>query len=224
MKIMALSYIVIGAALLALAIDPTLGGASVTFGYLWTRAACGVLGAPVAFAGMRGLLRKALTPEQALALPEDERRRFETRAKLLSLVGGLILALGLCGQFGWGLVLTDAASFLFSAAGLWVFFASQLAIGGRRVALTAARQKRIAAGLLGWATILAFRDTRWTINEDPKVELDLEIAIEGRAPYRVKHTCVVPRLMIARLVPKGKLSVRVDPEDPNALLVDWNAA
>src|SRR5438309_8956647 len=71
-------------------------------------------------------------------------------------------------------------------------------------------QQLMTSGLAGTATLNQYRDTGMTINENPQVEMELTIAIEGRDPVQVTHSEMVPRLMMTRLAPGASLPVRVD--------------
>jgi len=51
--------------------------------------------------------------------------------------------------------------------------------------------------------------------------LDLEVHPTTRAPYRVANEYLVPQS--ARLSVGSELSVRVDPDDPAKIAIDWSA-
>src|SRR5919202_6598164 len=48
-------------------------------------------------------------------------------------------------------------------------------------------QHLMANGQVGSATITAIRDTGMTINDNPTVELDLSVTVNGAEPYAVTH-------------------------------------
>jgi hypothetical protein len=79
----------------------------------------------------------------------------------------------------------------------------------------------MATGLPGKATLTQYRDTGMTINDNPQVEMDLTVTIEGREPVQVSHSEMVPRLMISRLAPGATYAVKVDPADTTKLVIDW---
>lgn len=54
------------------------------------------------------------------------------------------------------------------------------------------------------------------------LDIDMEIHVSGRAPYRVNNQYMVPAS--ATLGPGVRLPVRVDPDDPAKIAIDWNAA
>jgi hypothetical protein len=85
---------------------------------------------------------------------------------------------------------------------------------------TAAKAQRLnQVGRIGTATVMALRDTGMTINEDPQVELDLQVTLEGVSPYLVTHRQVISRLAVAGFQPGATVPVRVDPEDLQSLIV-----
>ncbi|MDW5595297.1 DUF3592 domain-containing protein [Conexibacter stalactiti] len=80
-------------------------------------------------------------------------------------------------------------------------------------------QRLMATGLIGQATVQALRDTGMTINENPQVEFDLLVSVDGRDPYPVTHRQVVSRLVISNFQPGASIPVRVDPADPTRVLI-----
>jgi hypothetical protein len=54
------------------------------------------------------------------------------------------------------------------------------------------------------------------------LELDLEVRVEGRAPYVVVQKFKVPKRWYE--LPTGlEIPVKVDPDEPNQILMDWDA-
>ena len=80
-------------------------------------------------------------------------------------------------------------------------------------------QRLMAAGRQGSATVTALRDTGVTVNDNPQVELDLDVAVEGMPIYPVTHRQVISRLAIAGFQPGATVPVRVDPQDPRTLII-----
>ena len=54
------------------------------------------------------------------------------------------------------------------------------------------------------------------------LDIDLEVHVSGKAPYRVNNQYMVPNG--ATLGPGVKLPIKVDPEDPAKIAIDWNSA
>ena len=98
-------------------------------------------------------------------------------------------------------------------AGTWAAPLSDM----QRQAETA--QRLMTTGRQGTATVTALRDTGVTINDNPQVELDLDVAVQGMPVYPVTHRQVISRLAIAGFQPGATLPVRVDPQQPRSLII-----
>src|SRR3954466_9485107 len=85
---------------------------------------------------------------------------------------------------------------------------------GDMQAQNATSRRLRAPGRQGTATVTAIRDTGLTVNENPQVELDLQVQVDGAAPYAVTHRQVVSRVAIPAFQPGATVPVRVDPADP----------
>jgi hypothetical protein len=77
----------------------------------------------------------------------------------------------------------------------------------------------MANGRPGSATITAVRDTGLTINDNPTVEFDLAVALDGGAPYDVTHRQTISRIAIPSFQPGATIPVRVDPADRQSLMI-----
>lgn len=80
-------------------------------------------------------------------------------------------------------------------------------------------QHLMVSGRVGTATVNALRDTGMSINDNPVVELDLEVIVDGGVPYGVTHRQTISRLAVAGFQPGSSVPVRVDPMDPQSLIV-----
>lgn len=99
-----------------------------------------------------------------------------------------------------------------------------LIVWARKAGRTAANAQRLKTmGIPGEADITAVRQTGVVLNEiNPQVELDLNVRLgDGRAPYPVKVKEFVPGIAIGRLSNGQPLPVRVDPVDPNNVVILW---
>jgi hypothetical protein len=61
-----------------------------------------------------------------------------------------------------------------------------------------------------------------TINDQPYLNLQLEVHDESRSPYPVSLDTIIPRAAVPQFQPGAKIPVRVDPNDPQQLVIDWN--
>jgi hypothetical protein len=80
-------------------------------------------------------------------------------------------------------------------------------------------QHLMANGQAGSATITAVRDTGMTINDNPTVELDLDVSLVGGEPYAVTHRQTISRIAIPSFQPGATVPVRVDPADRTSLMI-----
>lgn len=77
-------------------------------------------------------------------------------------------------------------------------------------------------GVDATAMIVAVRQARQMINYQPTVELDLLVQREGQLPYPVTVMQVLPQIHLAKAQPRNRVSVKVDPDNPATLWVDWD--
>ncbi len=80
-------------------------------------------------------------------------------------------------------------------------------------------QYLMAAGQAGQATIAAIRQTGTMVNYNPECELDLQVTVNGSAPYPVTHRQVVAQVALPSFQPGATVPVRVDPTNPQSLIV-----
>jgi hypothetical protein len=80
-------------------------------------------------------------------------------------------------------------------------------------------QHLMANGQAGSATITAVRDTGVTVNDDPTVEIDLDVSLAGGEPYAVTHRQTISRIAIPSFQPGATVPVRVDPADRTSLMI-----
>jgi hypothetical protein len=132
------------------------------------------------------------------------------------LMAGLFFALGAAiPEVRFGFFLT-AAILAALAAGLVV-------VGMRSRARAGRTQRVISAGTPGVATITGLTQTGLFVNENPQVELQLQVQVPGHPPYPVTRKEIVPLILLGRLNNGQPLAVKVDPADPNDVIVDWEA-
>jgi len=80
-------------------------------------------------------------------------------------------------------------------------------------------QHLMANGRAGSATITAVRDTGTTVNDNPVVDLDLQVTLEGATAYPITHRQMISRLTIGSFQPGITVPVRVDPANPQSLII-----
>jgi len=76
-------------------------------------------------------------------------------------------------------------------------------------------------GVRGQATVVAASGGEISVNEQPLVELELDLDVPGHGARRVKRELVVAAFAARRLRPGVVLPVYAHPRDPDDILVVW---
>jgi hypothetical protein len=141
----------------------------------------------------------------------------------LYFAGGINILIGLL-FIGLGLFIPDLG--IMSVIGaVELVIGAVLAFFGFRRQRGAARDLAIVeTGLHGSATILESRQTGWYVNNLPQVALKLRVSVPGQADYDAEHKEVFSYVDVGRLVPGTQLEVRVDPDDQQHLVLEWESA
>jgi hypothetical protein len=83
------------------------------------------------------------------------------------------------------------------------------------------RGQILANGIAGQGVIVAHgtpeRGAQWF-----NLDIDMEVHVSGRQPYRVNNQCMVPAG--ATLGQGVTLPIKVDPNDPAKIAIDWDSA
>jgi len=72
----------------------------------------------------------------------------------------------------------------------------------------------MATGRQGEATILQLEDTGTRINDNPRMNVLLEVHIPGNPPYQVRKTVTIPLRRVALIQIGSVVSVLADPSQP----------
>ena len=80
-------------------------------------------------------------------------------------------------------------------------------------------QYLMQAGRVGSATISTVRQTGTFVNNNPECEIDLQVSIDGGAPYAVTHRQVLAMVALPSFQPGASVPVRVDPNDASSLII-----
>jgi len=75
-------------------------------------------------------------------------------------------------------------------------------------------QELMQNGTQGEATILSLQDTGMRINDDPRVQVVLEVRVAMRPPYQVTKTVTVPMIRMSQVQTGLVVPVMVDLSDP----------
>jgi len=114
--------------------------------------------------------------------------------------------------------------FLITAAILGIVGVAMIWIGLRARRGAAKADRIVSSGLPGTATVTALTQTGMSLNEQPQIDMELLVSIPGRAPYPARRKEFVPLILLGRLSSGQPLPVRVDPADPQNVIVDWSAS
>ena len=105
------------------------------------------------------------------------------------------------------------------AAALWPEINRYL-LGG------AARERRIlATGRPATAIVVSLGENSGggvvTVNDQPYLNLILEVRDGIRPPYRVSMDLIIPRTAVPQFQPGAVIPVTVDPDDPQGVVINW---
>jgi hypothetical protein len=85
-------------------------------------------------------------------------------------------------------------------------------------------QRLRTSGVPGQAQIMSMRQTGVYMNEQPQVQLSLQVPTEMHGPYQTTVTEYVPLMLLGMLSAGRPLPVKVDPADPQKLVIEWESA
>jgi hypothetical protein len=80
----------------------------------------------------------------------------------------------------------------------------------------------VTTGVDATATIVAVRQGHGMVNFQPMIEVDLTVMPDGLPPYPVTVKQVVPQVQLAQVQPGSAVHVKVDPNNPATVWIDWN--
>lgn len=137
---------------------------------------------------------------------------------ILELVlAGVFLVIGLSNDLLRGGFLLTAAFLGLTGVGLFLW--------GRRWARAYKDAQRLrTSGVPGEATIQGMRQTGVYLNEQPQIELNLQVQTQMHGPYQVTVREYVPLMLLGTLSSGRPLPVKVDPADPQKLVIEWEGA
>ena len=72
----------------------------------------------------------------------------------------------------------------------------------------------MATGKKGEATVLQLEDTGTRVNDNPRVNVLLEVRIPDHPPYQVHKTLTVPLVRLAQIQAGSVVAVMADPSQP----------
>lgn len=124
-----------------------------------------------------------------------------------------------------GVVIPGAAGGMFLTGAILGLTGLLLAFWARSWSRAFAEAQRIkATGVPGSARIMGMRQTGVQMNDQPQIELSLEVTTTMQGPYQVVMKEYVPLMLIGTLSSGRPLPVKVDPANPNTVIIEWENA
>jgi hypothetical protein len=78
-------------------------------------------------------------------------------------------------------------------------------------------------GVDATATIVAVRQGHAMVNFQPEIEVDLTVLPDGGLPpYPVTVKQIIPQVQLGQAQPGAAVHVKVDPNNPALVWIDWN--
>lgn len=100
-----------------------------------------------------------------------------------------------------------------------------LFLWGRRWARGYREAQRLRVqGVPGQAQVVGMRQTGVSMNEQPQIELNLSVQTEMHGAYPVTVKEYVPMMLLGTLSSGRPLPVKVDPANPQRLVIEWESA
>jgi len=81
-----------------------------------------------------------------------------------------------------------------------------------------------ATGVDATAMISGVAQTGAMINMQPTLQLDLTVMPDGLPPYPAQVTQVVEQIYLGKAVAGASVPIKVDPENPGSIWINWAAA
>lgn len=85
-------------------------------------------------------------------------------------------------------------------------------------------QRILTTGVSGRATIVGLNQTGIQVNDQPVVDMTLQVEAPGIAPITVTRREVVPLMLLGRLTDGRPIPVKLDPQFPESVAIDWEHA
>ncbi len=118
------------------------------------------------------------------------------------------------GAPGWGLPLVIGSIALSFVVAVWL---------GKGILGNLTNQGVLTKGVPASAQHLSMAETGTTVNQQPLVEFGLRVHRDGQEPYEVTVKQVLPRLLLGTVKPGIQVNVKVMPDDPRKVGIDWSA-
>lgn len=77
------------------------------------------------------------------------------------------------------------------------------------------------SGLSAKASIISATQTGAMVNMQPTLAIELNVFPEGLPPYPVTVTQIVEQPYLGKAMPGQQVAVKIDPENPQTVWIDW---
>lgn len=74
-------------------------------------------------------------------------------------------------------------------------------------------------GLIAQARIMGFKETGFSVNDNPALDIHMEVMIPNQEPFRVTRRMVVSMLRIWEIQPGSLVPVKYNPANPNEVVI-----
>ena len=136
----------------------------------------------------------------------------------------MIVAFGvfkLDGEYAWS-ELPEPVRYLLLAMGFFLLMGALLLIGSM-IIRNLANQSILANGQAATAKIVQLSDTGESINDNPVINLQLEVYPSGQPSFRAEARQTISRLQIPQVQPGNMVYVRYDPDSLQVVLANEGA-
>jgi hypothetical protein len=99
-----------------------------------------------------------------------------------------------------------------------------LIVGWTMAARAHSAARLLRGGDAGRARVVEVVQTGKLVNGQPALRITLLVDLPGHSTYAATIRAVVPSLMLGRVQPGAIVAVRVDPRDPQRVVLDWAGA
>ncbi len=127
---------------------------------------------------------------------------------------------------GWGLIFIGIAKDdnRFIGAGIVVMALTAIAAISYKLKTSGAKkslERRIwREGTVATARVVDIDTRGGGMNDNPLVDFELEVSIEGEPPYTARVSTIIKKLRVPSIQPEMTIDVRVDPDDRANVVID----
>lgn len=126
---------------------------------------------------------------------------------------------------GLAMSVPAAAPGLYPTAGILALTGAGLLLWGRAATRSYEHAQDLrTTGIAAQAAIVSMRQTGMQMNDQPQVELELRYDVPGKGTHTTVRTEYVPLMLLGLLTNGIPLPIKVDPNDPTDIAIEWELA